>query len=169
MTNPAELMKIHNSVNLVKNDSDVTIRKMTIEGYASPEGTYAHNLMLSEKRTEALKNYLGTANIARGIRIEASGKGENWAGFMKYLKENPGIPQYSRLLSIANSDLAPDQKEKMMRKGLKVGRAKGRAEGESRLSRLISLLLKSGKTDEAMAATESEEIRKQLYAKYGIA
>ena len=59
--------------------------------------------------------------------------------------------------------------EKMMRKGLKAGRAKGRAEGESRLSRLISLLLKSGKTDEAMAATESEEIRKQLYAKYGIA
>ena len=59
--------------------------------------------------------------------------------------------------------------EKMMRKGLKAGRAKGRAEGESRLSRLISLLLKSGKTDEAMAAMESEEIRKQLYAKYGIA
>ena len=55
--------------------------------------------------------------------------------------------------------------EKMMRKELKVGRA----EGESRLSRLISLLLKSGKTDEAMAAMESEEIRKQLYAKYGIA
>ena len=77
MTNPAELMKIHNSVNLVKNDSDVTIRKMTIEGYASPEGTYAHNLMLSEKRTEALKNYLAATNIARGIRIEASGKGEN--------------------------------------------------------------------------------------------
>ena len=116
MTNPAELMKIHNSVNLVKNDSDVTIRKMTIEGYASPEGTYAHNQMLSEKRTEALKNYLAVASITRGIKIEASGKGENWAGFMKYLKENPGIPQYSRLLSIANSDLSPDQKESKMRK-----------------------------------------------------
>lgn len=116
MTNPAELMKIHNSVNLVKNDSDVTIRKMTIEGYASPEGTYAHNLMLSEKRTEALKNYLAATNIARGIRIEASGKGENWDGFMKYLKEHPGIPQYSRLLSIANSNLSPDEKERQMRK-----------------------------------------------------
>jgi hypothetical protein len=116
MTNPTELMKIHNSVNLVKNDSDVTIRKMTIEGYASPEGTYPHNLMLSEKRTEALKKYLEIANITRGIKIEASGKGENWTGFLKYLKENPGIPQYSRLLSIANSDLAPDEKERLMRK-----------------------------------------------------
>ncbi len=54
--------------------------------------------------------------MTRGSKIEASGKGENWAGFMKYLKENPGIPQYSRLLSIANSDLSPDQKESMMRK-----------------------------------------------------
>ena len=116
MTNPAELMKIHNSVNLVKNDSDVTIRKMTIEGYASPEGTFPHNQMLSEKRTEALKNYLVAANIARGIRIEASGKGENWTGFMKYLRENQGIPQYSRLLSIANSSLSPDEKERKMRK-----------------------------------------------------
>ena len=51
----------------------------------------------------------------------------------------------------------------------KEGHAAGETKGESRLSRLISLLLKSGKTDEAMAATESEEIRKQLYAKYGIA
>ena len=116
MTNPQELMKIHNSVNLVKNDSDVTIRKMTIEGYASPEGGYNHNLMLSEKRTEALKKYLQATNIARGIRIEASGKGENWTGFMKYLREQTDIPQRSRLLSIANSDLSPDEKERKMRK-----------------------------------------------------
>lgn len=48
-------------------------------------------------------------------------------------------------------------------------RAEGCAEGEDRLSRLISLLLKNGKTDEIAAATESTELRNQLYAKYGIA
>ena len=116
MSNPAELMKIHNSVNLVKSDSDVTIRKMTIEGYASPEGTYAHNLMLSERRTEALKNYLAVTSIARGIKIEASGKGENWEGFVKYLNENADVPQRSRLQRIATSDLGPDEKEQQMRK-----------------------------------------------------
>lgn len=116
MSNPAELMKIHNSVNLVKSDSDVTIRKMTIEGYASPEGTYAHNLMLSERRTEALKNYLAVTSIARGIKIEASGKGENWEGFVKYLNENADVPLRSRLQRIATSDLGPDEKEQQMRK-----------------------------------------------------
>ena len=116
MSNPVELQKIHNSVNLVKNDSDVTIRKMTIEGYASPEGTYDHNRMLSEQRTEALKNYLQMTNIAKGINIEASGKGENWDGFLKYLRNNADIPQRSRLLSIATSSLPPDEKERQMRK-----------------------------------------------------
>lgn len=115
MSNPAELMKIHNSVNVVKNDSDVTIRQMTIEGYASPEGTYAHNMMLSEKRTEALKQYLQATNIAKGIRIEASGKGENWDGFMKYLNIRADIPQRDRLLSIANSTASADEKERQMR------------------------------------------------------
>ena len=116
MSNPVELQKIHNSVNLVRNDSDVTIREMTIEGFASPEGPSAHNLMLSEKRTDALRNYLQASNIARGISIRASGKGENWEGFMSYLQTNTGIPQYSRLLSIAQSNISEDEKERQMRR-----------------------------------------------------
>lgn len=45
----------------------------------------------------------------------------------------------------------------------------GRKEGESRLARLMSLLLKSGKAEEAAAASESEQLREELYKKYGIA
>lgn len=116
MSNPAELQKIHNSVNIVKNDSNVTIRKMTIEGYASPEGSFARNTMLSEKRTDALKNYLQRTGIARDIRMEAVGKGENWEGFIKYLRENRSMSQNDKLLSIATSDILPDEKEARMNK-----------------------------------------------------
>lgn len=116
MNNPEELMKIHNSVNLVRNDSDVTIRKMTIEGYASPEGPDDKNLMLSEKRTEALKKYLQTTNIAKNIKVEASGKGENWEGFLKYLHNKVDIPQREKLISIAKSNLSNDEKEQKMRR-----------------------------------------------------
>ena len=45
----------------------------------------------------------------------------------------------------------------------------GRAEGENRMSRLMSYLLKNGKTEEAVAVTESEALREELYKKYGIA
>lgn len=51
----------------------------------------------------------------------------------------------------------------------KKGIEKGRAEGENRLSRLISHLLKLGKTDEIRAAADSEQMRNELYKKYGIA
>lgn len=45
----------------------------------------------------------------------------------------------------------------------------GRAEGENRMSRLMSYLLKNGMTEEAVAVTESEALREELYKKYGIA
>jgi CRISPR/Cas system CMR-associated protein Cmr5 small subunit len=72
--------------------------------------------MLSEKRTEALKNYLAMTHFTKGIRIESSGKGENWEGFIKYLRNNPYTPQRDRLLNIALSNRTPDEKERTMRR-----------------------------------------------------
>ena len=123
MSNPTELQKIHNSVNIVKNDSNVTIRKMTIDGYASPEGGFAHNTMLSENRTNALKEYLQRTGIAKGIKMEASGKGENWDGFINYLRSHSNVPQHDRLLNIATSSSSPDDKEKRMRNEAREGYA----------------------------------------------
>ena len=48
------------------------------------------------------------------------------------------------------------------------GEIKGEAKGEGRLSQLMSLLLKNGKTDEATAAAGDAKIRQMLYEKYGI-
>ena len=114
MDNPTELQKIHNSVNIVKNDSNVTIQKMVVEGYASPEGSFSHNTMLSEKRTDALRQYLQHAGMVKGIKMEARGKGENWDGLVKALRGNSAIPQRDKLLSIATASIDSDLKEKRM-------------------------------------------------------
>lgn len=117
MDNPVELQKIHNSVNLVKNDSNVSIRKMVIEGYASPEGNYNHNKMLSENRTNSLKQYLQRAGKLTGFPLEASGKGENWEGFLKALREERHIPQRDKLLAVVhNNSLSSDEKEREMKR-----------------------------------------------------
>ena len=52
---------------------------------------------------------------------------------------------------------------------MKTLKEEGREEGEGRMSSLMAYLLKNGKNDEAMAATESETLRHELYEKYGIA
>ena len=54
-------------------------------------------------------------------------------------------------------------------KGKIEGKIEGNREGESRLARLISLLLKSGKSDDIAAVAEDETRRQELYRQYGIA
>ncbi len=51
---------------------------------------------------------------------------------------------------------------------LQEGREEGREEGETKLARLISILLKNGKTQDVQAAVNDEVRRKQLYLEYGI-
>ena len=46
--------------------------------------------------------------------------------------------------------------------------ARGRAEGESCLAKLISLLMSEGKNDKIKDVVENEEIRHGLYKEYGI-
>ena len=59
-------------------------------------------------------------------------------------------------------------REAAMEDGLIMGRAEGEAKGESRLSNLISLLIKNGKSDEIASVVENVDIRRKLYAEYGI-
>ncbi len=51
---------------------------------------------------------------------------------------------------------------------LQEGRVEGRAEGETKLGRLINILLQNGKTQDAQAAATDEIRRKQLYLEYNI-
>lgn len=116
MSNPQELAKIRNSIDLVKNDPNVEIQSMSISGYASPEGKLSHNIELSQKRTESLKNRIISSGIIKGVNIKAESKGENWIGFLEYLNKNQNIPQQTTLLSILHSNIDLDEKERQMRK-----------------------------------------------------
>ena len=54
------------------------------------------------------------------------------------------------------------------RSGLQAAAEDGEKHGESRVTRLMSLLLEDGKIEDAREATKSEEFRKKLFLKYGI-
>jgi len=56
--NMTELIKITSTIDLVKNDPDVSITAVKIHGYASPEGSFANNKRLAEGRAKALAEYL---------------------------------------------------------------------------------------------------------------
>ncbi len=122
MRNAQELRKIDESVNLVRQDADVTITHMQIEGWASPEGSAPHNQELSDGRTEALRRYLSQTGQTRGIRIDARGRGENWPGLLDALRRDTHIPQRGTLTDIAeNQRLSPDEREQRMRREAPAG------------------------------------------------
>lgn len=97
--------------------------------------------------------------------------------FLKYVDGLPAKDKFVNELQYFITKLKNSEKEKVnyVTYQMKIAderaeaEAKGRKEGEGRLARLMSLLLKSGKTEEATAASESEQLREELYKKYGIA
>ena len=116
MTNPQELKKINNTINLVKNDPNVEIQDLSIVGYASPEGEQTRNIKLSIDRTESLKQYLNARGIMSSSEIKATSNGENWSGFLKYLDSHMEVPDRTMLMAIAAMDIGQDEKEAQMKK-----------------------------------------------------
>ena len=113
--NAKELAKMIETLELVKNDSDVTITQITLHGYASPDGGYANNDKLSRNRTQALKDYLTSVYPIDQKLIKVAATAEDWEGTAEYIAHND-IPQKDIALGIINSSLQPDAKEKALKR-----------------------------------------------------
>ncbi|MCM1483351.1 MAG: DUF3868 domain-containing protein [Muribaculaceae bacterium] len=107
--NAVELGKIQNTIDLVRNDKDVTITGVDIHGYASPEGPYDNNVRLAKGRTEALKQYVRNLYKFEDDFITTAYTPEDWGGLRKYV-ENSNLENRQGILDIIDSDLAPDPK-----------------------------------------------------------
>ena len=80
--NRAELDTVSNSIELVKKNTDVRIIGIYITGYASPEGSMAHNMALSENRAKALADYIRRYDAIAPEMLHVDWKGEDWEGFV---------------------------------------------------------------------------------------
>lgn len=81
--NAEALRKIGELIGKAGKDNAISLRQITLQGYASPEGTFAANQLLSEARAVALRKYLSEAyGLDKSIfRIIAGG--EDWEGVEK--------------------------------------------------------------------------------------
>lgn len=113
--NPKELARIVATIDSVKNDSDVTIRKITLKGFASPESPYSNNKRLAEGRTESVKHYVAAlSNIPERV-FATDFEPENWEGLRAYV-QNSRIDNKSGILSIIDETATePDAREKKLK------------------------------------------------------
>lgn len=114
--NIAELGKIRSTIDSVRNDKDITVTSISLKGFASPEGTYAHNTDLARERTATIRNYVLDLYHFDPSVVTFDYEPENWDGLMEWLRAS-GLPHAGEILAIAQDKTSdPDVREYRIRK-----------------------------------------------------
>lgn len=99
----------------VKADKNLTVTGAVITGYASPEGSYAANLRLSENRAKAFADFLTRRYGISRSQLTVDWKGEDWTGLAEQVASS-ALPYKGELLSIIRSRKAPDAQEQDLKR-----------------------------------------------------
>lgn len=109
--NPAELAKIVQTINLVKEDRNTRITSVEIHGYASPEAPYAHNAWLAERRAATLKDHVSKLVDIDDALFRVRYTAEDWQGLREYVAGS-SLPHRDEILNtIDDRQLSPDTRE----------------------------------------------------------
>ena len=110
--NSTELAVIDATIQSVEDDPNATITKVTIKGYASPEGSYANNQRLAEGRSNALLEYVKKLHDFGDAEFSVSSEPEDWEGLEKRIESSSIADKEEWLAIIRDSEPADlDRKE----------------------------------------------------------
>ncbi|MCH5219057.1 MAG: tetratricopeptide repeat protein [Muribaculaceae bacterium] len=114
--NPIELQKIIATIDSVRNDEDVTIKEITIKGYASPESSWSNNTRLAMGRTATLKNYVQNLYRFDENLLKTDFTPEDWEGLREFVAQS-GLEHRDEILAlIDDQSIEPDPKEALLKK-----------------------------------------------------
>ncbi len=114
--NRKEIAKIVATIDLVKNDPNVSITEINIHGYASPEGSYSNNTRLAEGRAASLKEYVRSLYTLPENIFTSKATPEDWAGLRKLVAESSLEDKAEILAIIDDPNLEPDPKDHEIRR-----------------------------------------------------
>lgn len=107
--NSRELSRLCHVIDSINHDENVLLNRVSIRGFASPEGTYANNERLARERTNSLARYLaGHCGLPLSV-INVDYVPEDWEGLRRYI-DSSTLAEREVLLGIIDSQLEPDLK-----------------------------------------------------------
>ena len=119
MNNRDELRKITDTLDVMAQDPNVSVRQIKIHGYASPESPYEHNRMLATNRAKSLTDWLKQQyKLPDQGFAPAEATPENWDGLRRAVEamDQTLLPHKQEILDIIdNKNLAPDPKEQRIK------------------------------------------------------
>ncbi len=108
--NPAELRKVDELLTSVIGQQHITVSAIQITGYASPEGTYASNDILSRNRANSFKSYATQKYNLQQYTIYTANVPEDWDGLIELLKQTNPVYK-DKIFEIINSSTTMDGRE----------------------------------------------------------
>lgn len=109
--NASELSKVRATIDTVRNDKNVNITKITIHGYASPEGSYSNNARLARERTASMAKYVRNYYSFPNNVLTTKSTAEDWDGFRRMVDESDLSGKSDILNQIDKDDSNLDHKE----------------------------------------------------------
>ncbi len=99
--NSSQLQRLDSLLSpIIYNTDEYKLLRVSITGYASPEGTYIHNLELSGKRADGIRDYLMKRyGLPSSLIVSVNGMGEDWDGLRSAVEESD-MPEKAEILSI---------------------------------------------------------------------
>jgi outer membrane protein OmpA-like peptidoglycan-associated protein len=112
--NTNELRKIYAVLDSVRGDRDITVTSVALKGFASPEGTYAHNTYLATNRTLAIRDYIAKLYDFDKKTISTASEPEDWEGAKAYISASK-LPHKAEILKIISTVSDPDARDNKIR------------------------------------------------------
>ena len=98
--NRVEFARVDSVAKAILLNTDVKVKNVSIDGYASPEGTDAGNLKLSQNRALSFADYLRrTYKLSRGV-LNGVGHGSDWEGLRNSVIADANVPNKQAVLDV---------------------------------------------------------------------
>ena len=114
--NRVEFARVDSVAKAILLNTDVKVKNVSIDGYASPEGTDAANLKLSQNRALSFADYLRrTYKLSRGV-LNGVGHGSDWEGLRNSVMADANVPNKQAVLDILGATSNNEVRKTNLRK-----------------------------------------------------
>lgn len=108
--NAAELDKVDQIIKEIQHNADLTVTEFLVVGYASPEGPFEYNRVLSRNRANAFTDYLESMHKVNRSQLRVEDGGEDWEGLRKAVEAST-LPDKQEILRIIDEVPNPDARD----------------------------------------------------------
>lgn len=117
--NASEIAKLQQQISDIAHSEGASLQSISLEGTSSPDGKYASNLRLAQRRMDFAANYLRShipADLAQGVKFQSSAHVAPWTDVVELMKKDTLNEQVGQMNDIIASTRNIDRQSAAIRR-----------------------------------------------------